>query len=46
MAYEKAKKYVYDWNEMDLARLNLQDAVEVDGDKHIVVCYVFKQVLE
>jgi len=44
MAYEMAKKYIYNWNEISLAKLNLQDAIEVDGDKHIVICYVFKQV--
>ena len=44
MAYEMAKKYIYDWDEISLAKLNLQDAFEVDGDNHIVICYTFRNV--
>ena len=46
MAYELAKKYVYNWNDVSLVWLNRQDAFEVDGDKHIVICYSFRGLLE
>jgi len=42
MAYELAKKYVYKWSEINLAKLSLMDAFEVDGDRHIVNVYAFK----
>jgi len=42
MAYELAKKYVYKWSEINLAKLNLMDAIEVDGDSQTVTIYSFK----
>ncbi len=42
MTYETAKKYVYKWSEINLAKLSLQDAFEVDGDSQTVTVYSFR----
>jgi len=44
MTYEKAKKYVYRWSEIDLTKLNMQDAFEVDGDNQTVTIYSFRSM--
>jgi len=41
MTYELAKKYVYKWSEINLAKLSLMDAFEVDGDSQTVTIYSF-----
>jgi len=46
MTYELAKKYVYGWSEINLAKLSMQDAIEVDGDRHTVTCYIFRGLFE
>ena len=46
MTYELAKKYVYTWSEINLAKLNMQDAIEVDGDSQTVTCYTFRGLFE
>ena len=45
MAYELAKKYVYKWSEINLAKLSMQDAIEVDGDSQTVAVYSFELML-
>jgi len=44
--YPLAKKYIYKWEEIVIGRLDyLGDAITVDGDRHIVICYTFKNIL-
>jgi len=41
MEYGSTKRHVYEWEDVNLAWLSKQDAIEVDGDKHTVAVYVF-----
>ena len=44
--YPLAEKHIYKWSEIAINRLSyLGDAIEVDGDKQIVVVFVFKKVI-
>jgi len=45
MSYALAKKYVYKWSEINLAKLSMQDAIEVDGDSQTVAVYSFRPML-
>ena len=44
--YPLAEKHIYKWSEIEIGRLPyLADAIEVDGDKQIVIVFVFKKVV-
>ena len=39
------KVYIYNWNDLAIGRLsNIGDAIVVDGDKHEVRVYVFREL--